>query len=272
MKYSKDDQENTKFVNKSRLENKADDHSNYWRSFNKSVTHQGIEQWNKNWDNPKSLENNASKKQTRIKRNLILIRHGHYKIDGKSDKERVLTQLGREQAHVTGLRLADLELPISSVVCSTKSRAQETSEIIKMYLPKDIVVLEDDPILNEGCPYPPEPLHPNLPRKLLEESTYEEEGKRIEEAFKKYFYRPHLDQESDTFEIIICHANVIRYFILRALQLPPEAWLRISLKHASISWIAINNEGYCSLQSIGDSGHFGKELLSTSKERISYGK
>ena len=37
---------------------------------------------------------------------------------------------------------------------------------------------------------------------------------------------------------------VYRYFVCRALQFPPEAWLRISLKHASITWITIrlNNQ------------------------------
>ena len=32
-----------------------------------------------------------------------------------------------------------------------------------------------------------------------------------------------------------------RYFVCRALQFPPEAWLRISLKHASITWITIRS-------------------------------
>jgi serine/threonine-protein phosphatase PGAM5 len=29
------------------------------------------------------------------------------------------------------------------------------------------------------------------------------------------------------FEIVVCHGNVIRFFMMRALQLPPEAWLRL---------------------------------------------
>ena len=32
------------------------------------------------------------------------------------------------------------------------------------------------------------------------------------------------------FEVVVAHGNVIRFFIMRALQLPPEAWLRLSSK------------------------------------------
>ena len=41
-------------------------------------------------------------------RNIILVRHGHYNLDGKDDKERYLTALGLEQAKITGARLGKL--------------------------------------------------------------------------------------------------------------------------------------------------------------------
>ena len=45
---------------------------------------------------------------------------------------------------------------------------------------------------------------------------------RIEAAFRKYFHRAESSQKEDSYEIIVCHANVIRYFVCRALQFPPE--------------------------------------------------
>ena len=42
-----------------------------------------------------------------------------------------------------------------------------------------------------------------------------QEGARIEAAFRKYFYRADPEQKGDTTDIIICHANVIRYFVCR---------------------------------------------------------
>lgn len=42
--------------------------------------------------------------------------------------------------------------------------------------------------------------------------------------------------------VFIGHANVFRYWICRLLQLPCEAWLRLSLGHGSISTLIITNE------------------------------
>ena len=62
---------------------------------------------------------------------------------------------------------------------------------------------------------------------------------------------------------MVCHANVIRYFVCRALQLPPEAWLRISLKHASLTILTIGPSGRVSLRCLGEAGHLKPEMLTT---------
>ena len=41
------------------------------------------------------------------------------------------------------------------------------------------------------------------------------DGARIEAAFRKYFHRAPPTQKEDTIEILVCHANVIRYFVCR---------------------------------------------------------
>ena len=41
------------------------------------------------------------------------MRHGHYNLDGKDDKERYLTALGLEQAKITGARLGKIWKDIS---------------------------------------------------------------------------------------------------------------------------------------------------------------
>ena len=42
-----------------------------------------------------------------------------------------------------------------------------------------------------------------------------QDGARIEAAFRKYFHRASPEQEEDSYEIIVGHANVIRYFVCR---------------------------------------------------------
>ena len=39
---------------------------------------------------------------------LILVRHGQYNLSGNQDSERYLTQMGEEQADLTGKRLAEI--------------------------------------------------------------------------------------------------------------------------------------------------------------------
>lgn len=56
-------------------------------------------------------------------RHLILVRHGQYNLNGSSDLQRSLTQLGRDQAQVTGRRLKQLALPYTRMIQSTMTRA-----------------------------------------------------------------------------------------------------------------------------------------------------
>jgi serine/threonine-protein phosphatase PGAM5 len=57
------------------------------------------------------------------------------------------------------------------------------------------------------------------------------------------------------YEIIVCHGNVIRYFFMRALQLPPEAWLRLCTFNCSLTYFTIRSGGGVSCRMLGDIGH-----------------
>ena len=63
----------------------------------------------------------------------------------------------------------------------------------------------------------------------------------------------------DEYDIVVCHANVIRYFVLRALQLPPEAWFRVHPNNASITHLKILPGGRVGLYSLGEAGHLEPE-------------
>lgn len=93
------------------------------------------------------------------------------------------------------------------------------ADIIASHLPGVERALPD-PELNEG-----RPAH-NVPGGKASSSTIkktDESHPRIETAFRKYFYRhePPSEEEGDAdmpkheFEVIVCHANVIRYFFCR---------------------------------------------------------
>lgn len=61
--------------------------------------------------------------------------------------------------------------------------------------------------------------------------------------------------------VLVCHGNVIRYFVMRALQLPPEAWLRTAVWNASITILEIYPNGRVSLRCLGDVGHIPAEKV-----------
>ncbi|XP_064612954.1 serine/threonine-protein phosphatase PGAM5, mitochondrial-like [Liolophura sinensis] len=233
--------------------------------------------WDSNWDkrepdslvkvskdNPdpkqqKDYENLVMKNTPKATRHLILIRHGNYNLDGETDQMRYLTKLGREQAELTGLRLQALNKQYLKLVSSTMTRAVETADIILKSLPKDLPVERSD-LLREGAPIPPEP---PLGSWRPEKQQFFEDGARIEAAFRHYFHRASPDQTTDSYEIIVCHANVIRYFVCRALQFPPEGWLRMSLNHGSITWVTIRPSGRVVLRALGEAGFMPPAKISS---------
>ncbi|KAL3774083.1 hypothetical protein ACHAW5_009545 [Stephanodiscus triporus] len=259
-----------------------------------------------------------------VTRHIILVRHGQYDETYKEDSRRLLTPIGRKQAELTGQRLGKLIRGVNEqfgpcrvrvVRVSDLARAKETADIIyeSMDLERvdgeNVIKAKPDPMLNEGRTRlssnfharPRRPCH-HIPGGIAGPSVVErtdEQHPRIEEAFRKYFYRaevpgtpteggggdcdvgldapargtsngedetprklvPHPQHE---FEVIVCHANVIRYFFCRALQLPPEAWLRLCTFNCSLTYFTIRPTGTVSCRMLGDIGHLPYELCTFS--------
>ncbi|XP_071390408.1 serine/threonine-protein phosphatase PGAM5, mitochondrial isoform X2 [Centroberyx affinis] len=204
-------------------------------------------------EDPSSEQDNGKPKATR---NILLIRHSQYNLSGNGDKERILTPLGREQAELTGQRLAVLGLKYDVLVHSTMARATETANIISKHLPVGVELVSCD-LLREGAPI--EPVPPVTHWKP--DAVYHEDGARIEAAFRRYIHRADPKQKEDSYEIIVCHANVIRYFVCRALQFPAEGWLRMGLNNGSITWLTIRPSGRVALRTLGDSGFMPPDKL-----------
>ena len=249
-------------------------------------------QWNKDWDHrhPRSHDVVFPKGKTI---HLIMIRHGQY--DLKDKERKGLTELGKAQAELTGQRLADLSrgtisdfygkrrIKISHVYHSNLPRAAETAAIIAKHLDSSVNVTEDG-MLAEGWPCIPEPYKDASsirPAKLYEESA------RVEAVFRKYCHRStdfkkekkqtdstereappmgladgggksedtEVSEIEEEYIVFICHQNIIRYFVCRALQLPPEAWLRFRGSNCGITEIIISDDGRVSLEKFADVGH-----------------
>ena len=108
-------------------------------------------------------------------------------------------------------------------------RARETAGLILDQMPEvDRSSVKFTDLLTEGAPHQVDP-----PRSHYQTDRYQrylfEQGSRIESAFRNYIHRGHEMEKNET-AVIVCHANVIRYFVMRAMQCDPSAWLRIRLK------------------------------------------
>ncbi|XDA85248.1 hypothetical protein R6Z07F_015024 [Ovis aries] len=232
--------------------------------------------WDPNWDRreplslvnlrKRNLESGEEELTSRLDhckakatRHIFLIRHSQYHVDASLEKDRTLTPLGREQAELTGLRLASLGLKFNKIVHSSMTRAVETTDIISKHLPGVCKVSTD--LLREGAPIEPDPPVSHWKPEAVQ---YYEDGARIEAAFRNYIHRADAKQQEDSYEIFICHANVIRYIVCRALQFPPEGWLRLSLNNGSITHLVVRPDGRVALRALGDTGFMPPDKISRS--------
>uniref|UniRef100_A0A914HEZ2 Serine/threonine-protein phosphatase PGAM5, mitochondrial n=1 Tax=Globodera rostochiensis TaxID=31243 RepID=A0A914HEZ2_GLORO len=234
-----------------------------------------LQRWDHNWDkrDPLTLLDDdkyqAADKEGRKQmlaevtptatRNIFLIRHGQYVFDSE---RRHLTALGREQADLLGKRLAEHEVgtgkKFNKCFVSTLHRANETAQIALEHLPHVAQLTKNTDLLVEGAPCPPDPSHDTW-----KPSSYKfyADSARIEAAFRKHIHRAKPKQKENSYELYFFHANVIRYFVCRALQFPPEGWLRIGLANTSITWLQIRPSGRLTLRAMGDCGHLGPEKV-----------
>ena len=168
----------------------------------------------------------AEGRKNGVTRHIFLVRHGQYDETCKEDQARVLTALGRRQAHLTGQRLAhylrggydghpdEFQGPCSilSIQPSDMERAKETARIIASHLPT-VPIKEPDPMLNEALPAPMIPCRPDVGNAAEE---IDQNHERIEAAFHKYIHRGGpSEEEEQEFTVLVAHGNVIRYFLCR---------------------------------------------------------
>jgi serine/threonine-protein phosphatase PGAM5 len=181
-------------------------------------------------------------------RTLYLIRHGAYDEDDPRDPEvgRALTAEGREQARLAGVRLAALGTRFDALHASTMTRARQSAEIIGAALGGMTPQLSRD--LCECTP------PTNRADVMARQSAGGPDSCRqtLERVWARYF-RP--SPARDSTELIVCHGNVTRYLVARALGLDPTLWLNMTIANCSISVIQVRADGRVRLVSFDDVGH-----------------
>jgi len=173
-------------------------------------------------------------------RTLVLVRHGQYSTEtgGK------LTDLGREQADFTGRFLAKqlAEERVHALWSSTLPRARETASILATSLselkPRAVSVLREGMYSKvKGYEVPAE--------------ERAEDRARADAAYEKFFRM----SRPDRLEIVVCHGNLIRYLVCRALHAPILRWTRMNSSHCSLTRILVRDTGAVRVVSYNETGH-----------------
>jgi serine/threonine-protein phosphatase PGAM5 len=187
-------------------------------------------------------------------RTIYLIRHGDYapQDDNIPDSENVLTPLGIAQVRLVSTRLKAMSINFNSLISSTMIRAKQTAEVIN----KDFqdLVLEQSDLIRECTP-------PTWREDVMAETNaaeVEECVNNLEQAFQKYFI-PSPD-EKDRNDIIVCHGNVIRYFVTKVLKVDTMSWLQMSISNCSLTIIRILPDGNMKLDAFSDYGHIPENM------------
>jgi serine/threonine-protein phosphatase PGAM5 len=83
-------------------------------------------------------------------------------------------------------------------------------------------------------------------------------ARQLDKLFAEHF-RPASGQPRH--ELLVCHGNVIRYLITKALGVDSKAWLELSVGHSSLTTIRVEADGSYRVIAAGDVGHLPANLL-----------
>jgi serine/threonine-protein phosphatase PGAM5 len=198
---------------------------------------------------PFNLFSQSSSEEKKGTRTIYLIRHGEYDQADTTDSDigKKLTPLGIAQARLISARLKGMPVEFTSLISSTMTRARETAMVIN----EDFPGLEflQSTLIRECTP-------PTWRKDVMADETESDLNmcvKNIEQSFKEYFI-PSPDSR-DRNDVIVCHGNVIRYFVTKALKADPMSWLQMSIGNCSQTVIRILPDGSMKLAAYNDVGH-----------------
>jgi|SRR6185437_4394347 len=186
-------------------------------------------------------------------RTIILVRHGNY-VEDPSVNPKIgphLSPIGVAQAYLVAARLAGLPGHFDAMLVSPMARARDTAAAIAASFPGRHFQVVDD--LAECTP----------PTRRVEVTAHEKPADmaacaaRLDRVFARYF-RPATGREQT--DLMVCHGNVIRYLVTRALGVDTKAWLEMSVGNASITRIRVEADGRFKVLSVGDVGHIPPNL------------
>ena len=145
-----------------------------------------------------------------------------------------------------------MKIEFNSLTSSTMTRARQTGMIINEDFPE--LELQQSKLIRECTP-------PTWREDIMADESktdLNECVENLETAFKEFFI-PSPD-EDNKHDIIVCHGNVIRYFVTKVLNVDTMAWLQMTIGNSSLTIVNIKPDGSMKLVSFNDLGHIPPNL------------
>lgn len=183
---------------------------------------------------------------------VYLVRHGIYDRDTTATDDRTsngLNALGHEQARLVGARLAALGIKFDRLISSEYLRAKQTADdmgaLMKMTPTRDGALNECTPTSSNA-------------RLMADEKPADVAACDSVRAvgWQRYFV-PTPDR--DTYDVLVCHGNVIRWTLMRALGADTKHWSDHDIGNCSLSIITVRPDGSIRLAMYSDVGHIPVE-------------
>jgi len=180
------------------------------------------------------------------------MRHGQYDELALSRGGGALTKLGRKQATRTASALRKLE--VHAIWSSTLVRAKETASIVAAKRQRSIRVKRTS-LLCEVIPTTL-PKHIKLHIKI-DAAHVKGDRARADRAFDTLFRAA---KQSNRTEIVVCHGNLIRYLVCRALGIAPKLWMRLDSTHCGLTEFRVLPRGAVRVVRYNDVGHLPQAI------------
>lgn len=183
---------------------------------------------------------------------VYLVRHGAYDLDTTVTDDRTgngLKALGHEQARLVGARLAGLGIKFDRLISSEFLRAKQTADDMA---PLMKMTPTRDGSLNECTPAS---VSASLMASEKPGDVAECDSVRAV-AWQRYFVAT---PTRDTYDVLVCHGNVIRWTLMRALGADTKLWSNQDIGHCSLTIIAVRPDGTIRLVEYSDVGHIPVE-------------
>ncbi|MEV4411866.1 histidine phosphatase family protein [Catellatospora sp. NPDC049609] len=181
---------------------------------------------------------------------LYVVRHG------EADPLGALTAAGREQAELTGRRLAGM--PFDGVWHSPVTRAVQTTELITAHLPG--VPVEQCDLAGDYVPHRPAPEElPAAYAHFLDGYSEQEiaEGAALAAAAEARFARP---AERDTRELLVTHNFLVAWLVRHALDAPPARWIGVNQANCGLTVLLYRDGRPPALVTFNDLAHLPEHL------------